>query len=108
LESWGQRYKEQVHRNPRAHQGKIIFYPLRQHEILLELGTQETRRYKLESIEHGRREENVDSHQKSTKRICAGSLALLEESAKLGSLLGLSYPIITKESMACNIQRIGW
>jgi hypothetical protein len=69
--------------------------------------TRETQQYKLESIEHGRREENIGSHRKPTMRICAGSLALLEEFEKLGSLLGSSYPIITKKLTVCKIQRTG-
>jgi hypothetical protein len=52
-----------------------------------------------ELIGHGKKGENIDSHQKSTRRRCAGSPVLLEEFAKREFHLISSYPIITRSSI---------
>jgi hypothetical protein len=67
----------------------------------------ETQRLGPEWIERDKKEGNISIHQKLLRKICVGSHVLRDEFEKLESRQDSSYPIVSRNSMACKILRIG-
>jgi hypothetical protein len=67
----------------------------------------ETRRLRPEWIERDKKEGNVGIHQNLLKKICVDSRVLHDGSEKLEFHQDSSYPIVSRNSTACKIPRIG-
>jgi hypothetical protein len=104
VEPWEQR--SQLHL-PKELQGKIVRDLPQQYKIHQEQVEPGTQQLRPELIERDKKEGNVGIHQNLLKRTCVDSHVSHDGSEKLEFHQDSSYPIVSRNSMACKILRIG-